>query len=78
MPAAAPEYVTDDNERELYRSLSCVFEDYCSVDENLNDTELLTALVVKEQSFLIVLNVVRDTLKEHRGEALDIEKRLTQ
>lgn len=55
MPANAPDYITDPKERQLYRDLSRVFEDYCG-DDSSKFSE-------REDSFLKTLNLVAKTLQ---------------
>ena len=58
MPANAPNYITDERERELYRDLSRVFEDYCGDDP--------TKYQERESSFDKMLSVVKDALSHRR------------
>lgn len=54
MPAQAPDYITDERERELYRDISRIFEDYCGDDPKQYSE--------REQSFATILAIIRTTL----------------
>lgn len=58
MPASAPDYIEDEDERNLYRDISRVYEDFCGGDE--------TKYPAKIHSFINVMQVVIDTLKTAR------------
>lgn len=55
MPAHAPDHITDPRERQLYRDLSRVYEDYCGGSEQ--DWPRAT------ESFVRVLDVLKARIK---------------
>lgn len=54
MPAHAPDWVTDEGQRELYRALSREYEDYLGPDESLWEE--------RERKFLDVLTMIQTKL----------------
>lgn len=59
MPARAPETITDERERELYRQVSRLFEDFCG--DNPDD------YVERELSFINVINCAVDTITKNHS-----------
>lgn len=55
MPAEAPERISDPRQRELYRDLSRVFEDYCGEKEELWPE--------REQEFCDILFLVDEKIR---------------